>query len=449
MVASMDLMQGESDPTRLVFPGAVPVRELTGFGGVSRRGRRRRRRNEERPPADWDDVFQSQEPVVIRREHALARWPALTPEALAESMREVRVHVSAARTVQMMSRVQPWGSLPELTWRRPWAEQNVSAAQLFVDGVNASDEHLYFFSPVSELPAAVRAVLGELSVLTTLFQPMVEANAWAGVPGVSSPLHYDAAHNVYLQLTGHKRFVLLPAEHAPNLYPFPRLHPSTRQSQIDLRALPPDRFGRFHAALHGAGGTARLRPREVVLGPADTLYIPPYVWHRASVAGDRSAFSVAVYSQSTPMDAYPVLKAHPLPLQRTPSATAAEVPLRDAPPSRTTVAQLHAYCMGLASLRPPNADMSVVDDGSFDCLVQGRCECLRPGVRDAHEGRDALRELHATRFAPLLDGDDGDGDRGDGGDGGGGGGDDNRSGGHGDGLSSGLSLMLRRAREEW
>ena len=46
---------------------------------------------------------------------------------------------------------------------------------------------------------------------------MVEANAWAGVPGVSSPLHYDAAHNTYLQLTGHKRFLLVPAEQALTL----------------------------------------------------------------------------------------------------------------------------------------------------------------------------------------------------------------------------------------
>ena len=116
-----------------------------------------------------------------------------TPAELADSMREVRVHVSAARTVQMMSRVQPWGSLPELSWRRPWTERNVSAAELFVDRANASAEYLYFFSPVSQLPAPLRAALSELRVLTTLFQPMVEANAWAGVPGVSSPLHYDAA----------------------------------------------------------------------------------------------------------------------------------------------------------------------------------------------------------------------------------------------------------------
>ena len=317
----LDLMQGESDPTRLVFPGAAPVRELAGFGagaGGSKGRRRRRRRDPEElpPPADWDDVFQRQEPVVIRQEYALARWPMPTPAELADSMREVRVHVSAARTVQMMSRVQPWGSLPELSWRRPWTERNVSAAELFVDRANASAEYLYFFSPVSQLPAPLRAALSELRVLTTLFQPMVEANAWAGVPGVSSPLHYDAAHNTYLQLTGHKRFLLVPAAQAGALYPYPRLHPSTRQSMIDVRELPPHRFGRFHAALHGRGGAARLRASEVVLGPGDTLYIPPYVWHRASVAGETSAFSVAVYSQSTPMDVYPHLKAHPLPVPR-------------------------------------------------------------------------------------------------------------------------------------
>ena len=67
--------------------------------------------------------------------------------------------------------------------------------------------------------------------------------------GVSSPLHYDAAHNVYCQLIGAKRFVLIPPEEAPNLYSYPRLHPSTRQSQLEAREPPlafgDDRFGRF------------------------------------------------------------------------------------------------------------------------------------------------------------------------------------------------------------
>ena len=39
------------------------------------------------------------------------------------------------------------------------------------------------------------------------------------------------------------------------LYPFPRLHPSSRQSMLDVRALPQHRFGRFHAALHGSSAS--------------------------------------------------------------------------------------------------------------------------------------------------------------------------------------------------
>ena len=51
---------------------------------------------------------------------------------------------------------------------------------------------------------------------------------------------------VYAQLRGRKRFVLFPADVSDDLYVFPRLHRSTRQSRLDLRALPPAGFGRFH-----------------------------------------------------------------------------------------------------------------------------------------------------------------------------------------------------------
>ena len=162
----LDLMAGEEDPTRLVFPRAAPVREIPGFGAsaaaaASTGRRRRRRRSEPKPPADWDEVFEVQEPVVIRRDHALARWPALTPAALVAAMADdLRAHVSEAPTVQMMSRVQPWGTLSGVHWDRPWTERNVTAAELFVDEANATAEHLYYFTPVAKLPQALRRALG-------------------------------------------------------------------------------------------------------------------------------------------------------------------------------------------------------------------------------------------------------------------------------------------------
>ena len=299
----LDLMRGEEDASRIVFPGARPVRELPGFGTASSAGtagkRRRRRQHEPRPPQDWEEVFESQEPVVLRSAHSPTRWPSLTIASLGEAFPMTRAHVSPVPTVQMMSRVQPWGALPELEWRRPWTERNVSGAELFVDGASGveSDEHLYFMESLSNLPEQLRRALAPgVATLATPFQPVAEVNAWAGRPGVSSPLHYDGAHNVYAQLVGHKRFVLVPVEQSGLLHPFPRLHPSSRQSQINLRAVPQDdRYARFLAALGLAAGGGKLasasvsasasasaspavealRAYEVVLGPGDTLYIPP------------------------------------------------------------------------------------------------------------------------------------------------------------------------------
>ena len=135
------------------------------------------------------------------------------------------------------------------------------------------------------------------------------------------------------------------------------------------------------------------------------------------------------------MDVYPVIKDHPLPLHPA-AATPPRPEAHAAPPAPGTLAQLAAYCVALAALRPPAAAASVLDDDSFGCLVQEKCACPRHSERGASAGRAALRELHATRFAPLLDG-EGGGDEG-----GGEGGDD------GDG-GEGLAPLLWRMREEW
>lgn len=125
-----------------------------------------------------------------------------------------------------------------------------------------------------------------------------------------------AAHNVYAQLVGSKRFVLIAPDESTNLYVYPRLHPSTRQSQVDLRAVPADCFHRFHTRLrswehrakvanatqsraetsrerrlrHAMEHATRCFPAcEVILTPGDVLFIPPYWWHRVSTIGYAAA----------------------------------------------------------------------------------------------------------------------------------------------------------------
>ena len=149
---------------------------------------------------------------------------------------------------------------------------------------------LYYFSPLHALPAEMRRDLGSLAALSTPFRPVVESNLWAGEPGISSPLHYDAAHNVFAQLRGTKRFLLFPPNASAALHVYPRVHPSTRQSQLDLRRLPPPpSFPRFHAAR----AARALGAQEVVLGPGDGLFIPAGCWHH--VRSLSTAFSVSFW----------------------------------------------------------------------------------------------------------------------------------------------------------
>ena len=149
-------------------------------------------------------------------------------------------------------------------------------------------------------------------------------------------------------------------------------------------ALPAARFPRFHAALKATATSARLRAREVVLAPGDTLYIPPYTWHRASVAGTASAFSVAVYSQSTPMDAYPILKNHPIPISPTGASRPRPQAHHETSPSPDTIAQLLSYCVALAALRWRSR------------------ECARLRAAPTADGDASLRRVHAWGVVSIL-----------------------------------------------
>ena len=61
---------------------------------------------------------------------------------------------------------------------------------------------------------------------------------FASCPGAVSRLHYDHYDNIYVQLRGRKRFVLLEPTQAAGLYPFPMHHPLDQRARVHLDALP-------------------------------------------------------------------------------------------------------------------------------------------------------------------------------------------------------------------
>lgn len=130
--------------------------------------------------------------------------------------------------------------------------------------------------------------------LDPIARPVAEGTAWARVGAMCAsggwgafeqaglmvsgrdaltPTHYDGHHNVFLQVSGAKRFLLLAAEHAPNLYGFPALHPLDPLSRVDLEVADAELAAQWPRTRERARGAA------VTLEAGDVLVMPQGVWH--------------------------------------------------------------------------------------------------------------------------------------------------------------------------
>ena len=320
-----NLIPKENAPTGSAFPGSLEVPQLSSS------------------PADLSEIFLAEFPAIIHNFKGTRGWPARnwTFEKFSNKMPTLRAHLSKDRTVRMHSQVQPFGQLDALVWNRPWEEAEINSSD-FLE--NQTGWH-YLYLDFNELPPAIAQDIGNIQDLGSTFRQVIEAALWAGTRGISSPLHYDAAHNVYHQLVGFKRFLLFPPNRSMNV--FPRIHPSTRSSQIDLLRVPWMQEGCDITSTPAAAAkefwrmfnSHELHAYETVLGPGDILYIPPYWWHRASVPADADSPSVslAAYTQSSIMRAYDIFKHHALPFD--PDW-----------PHNQKVAALKEYVLALASL---------------------------------------------------------------------------------------------------
>lgn len=83
-----------------------------------------------------------------------------------------------------------------------------------------------------ELDALGENVADTVAQLVPLQASDAARRAWASSKAVRANLHYDTYHNVYLQLRGRKRFLLLPPNVLARVHLHPSLHPSYRQSQV-------------------------------------------------------------------------------------------------------------------------------------------------------------------------------------------------------------------------
>ena len=155
----------------------------------------------------------------------------------------------------------------------PFTERNMSTSSFFsciqdpsvcLDGMLG---HYYFGS----VPESLR---GDLNSTRSLYRTEKDFKAgrqflWISSAGMITHGHFDQDYNFFVQLRGRKRFTLWSPSQHELLYMYPRVHPLWHKSRVNFRAPDLSRFPDF----------AKSRALQIVLGPGDVLYVPPYTWH--------------------------------------------------------------------------------------------------------------------------------------------------------------------------
>ena len=125
------------------------------------------------------------------------------------------------------------------------------------------EQYTYYSTSLNETSPALNATF-DLSPFRIL--PSMTANFWSASAGCVSRLHYDASHNIFAQMLGDKRFLLISPRDAAKVLPlYPASHPMHRASALDL-----------------SSPNQQLCDTEVLeakLGPGDLLYVPPFYFH--------------------------------------------------------------------------------------------------------------------------------------------------------------------------
>jgi [protein]-arginine 3-hydroxylase / protease len=93
---------------------------------------------------------------------------------------------------------------------------------------------------------------------------------WIGPAGAVTTLHFDSTHNLFVQISGRKKVILIPPEQSDFVYyPCREFGRNLHFSPVDAERPDLDRHPRF----------AEATPWEVTVLPGEMLFIPAAWWH--------------------------------------------------------------------------------------------------------------------------------------------------------------------------
>ena len=221
-----------------------------------------------------EEIAKRKKPVIVRNSF-ITNWPAFkkwTPQYLQEKKNNF-LGVYENDNKWFGPYYDSSKPMAEITERlnKYRTDLNLSSED-FVQRINnpSSGRFTYFTGDIDQLGEwAVK----DITPFDELLRPNPthsSINAWIGQPGVIAHCHYDGYHNFYAQLYGRKRFTLFSPSSYAGLYPYPFLHPSHAQAQVNLSNYEDVKLFPL---------VKTLESFEALLYPGDLLYIPPLWFH--------------------------------------------------------------------------------------------------------------------------------------------------------------------------
>ncbi len=227
------------------------------------------------PAVFYREYVQRNRPVVIRG--VAAQWPAMarwSPTYLGATYADARVLYTAWESDDPANDPADYYR----TRKRHWTRLGEFVAGMQADK-NFSRKYITQFRIFNELPqlkADVRSLDPYMRppayLPATLKRRLKKASTlWLGPAQTVTPIHFDGADNLLVQVFGRKRLTLIPPEQSACLY-YPCLSLGhVNYSPVDVEAPDYARFPRYRGAT----------PLEVIIEPGEILFIPVRWWHHA------------------------------------------------------------------------------------------------------------------------------------------------------------------------
>lgn len=241
-----------------------------------------------------DDVVHREKPLIIRNSF-IKEWPALrkwSPEYLSSKEKTIKGIYSNDNKWfgPYYDRSKP---LNDYTSRiNDYSTDLTLPTHEFTSLLSNPDpnQYIYYTASIDQFGEWALDDIMPYADLLTPNPSHSSINVWIGQPGVTAHCHYDGYHNFYAQLYGTKRFVLFSPTSYTGLYPYPFLHPSHAQAQVNLS-------DPSHVELYPS--VKDLVSYVAVLHPGDLLYVPPLWFHHVEAIDVSMSVNVWTDTQQT------------------------------------------------------------------------------------------------------------------------------------------------------